>query len=108
MIAYSQATQRIEDEINNENYLGIELFMNGVNEELIVYLTPKGMIEAPEIFMKIDKDNRVTEWTKFFNKLFNQIGIQMLDLEELKKQHNTSAILAFNNNLYCHYEQEDF
>ena len=105
MIAYSQATQRIEDEINNDNFLGIELLKNEDNEELIVYLTPKGMMEVPEIFKSVDNERRVTEWNKILNQLFNQIGIQILDLKELKKQYDTSVILAHNNKLYYHYTQ---
>ena len=103
MVAYSQATQRIEDEINNENFLGVELLKNNTNEELIVYLTPQGMMEAPEFFTNIDNERKIAEW----NKIFNQVGIQRLDLEELKKQHNSSVILAHNNKLYCHYKQFD-
>lgn len=101
VIGYSQATQRIEDEINNENYFGIEIIKNKNDEELIIYLTPKGMLEAPQFFSKIEKENRIDE----FNKMLNKIGIQRIENNELKKQYETSTILVFNNKMYYHYKQ---
>lgn len=102
IIAYSQATQRIENEINNENYLGIEILKNNNNEEeLIVYLTPIGMMSVPEYFTNIDNEDKIPK----FIKLLNQIGIQKIENEEIKQKYDSSIILAFDNKLYVHYKQ---
>ncbi len=100
-IGYSQATQRIKDEIDNDNYLGIEFIKDKEDEELLIYLTPKGMVEVSELFNNIDEKDR----EQYFTKLLNYIGIQKIKNNHLENLCKTSDILVFNNKIYCHYKQ---
>lgn len=104
MIAYCSASKRIEDEFLNSNFFGVEIMEFNESEELIIYLTPKGMIEAPEYFSKFKAEDRNEELSKQLSK----IGIQTINNQELKQKYFTSTILSFNNILYYHYEQINF
>lgn len=103
-IAYSHATQRIVDDLNSTNYLGIEIFEDKDDEdELIIYLTPKGIMEVATLMNNTVKEDRAD----IFMQILNKIGVQGVENKELKEYYNAPGLLVFNNKMYRHYKQYD-
>jgi len=98
-VAYSIATNRIIDNIDNENYFGLEIMNYNNKTDLIIFLTPLGMFEYSQLYQNSNPEQRKIE---FVNQI-NKIGLQMIDSEELRTNLETSALITFQNNIYKHY-----
>jgi len=103
IIGYSLATNRILDNFDNDNYFGLEIMDYNENSDLIIHLTPLGMMECLDRFTKLNPEQRKVE----FEKQLNKIGVQIIDNKGLKSLLQTSVILAFNNDVFKHYKTNE-
>jgi len=103
IIGYSIATNRIIDNLDNDNYFGLELMNYNDKTDLIIHLTPLGMLECIELFDDLNQEQRRIE----FENQIHKIGLKMIDSLELKATLQTSALITLNDNIFKHYKTDE-
>ncbi len=104
LISASLAFQRLHDEIDNEEYFGIEIFHVDNEEELILYLTPHGLVE------RLSGTSVLSKPKENFDEiitLLNDIGIQKINVPVLNTNYKANSFIVFNNKLYYQYLEHD-
>lgn len=94
---FLMSLNRIESEIDNLLYFGGEVINYGNETDLIIYLTPHGMVNYSNI-SKLGKDERVD----FFLKFLDHIKITRIRSNDLKEKYKTQLIVDLNGELFYH------
>lgn len=110
-IGYSMATNRILSEFESKSQFGFELVDFNDKQDLIIYLTPVGLMSFPEEIDQIMKSNNGdkggTERLKYFRGKLAEIGINFItDKEQLKDFGNAPTINSLNK-YFTHYKQHN-
>lgn len=103
IIAAGHAFQRIRDEINNENYFGIEVIVNQSGKHLLLYQTPAGMLHYNTHFSKFESELRPAERSR----MFAEIGLQKLESKKLHSMLDCHSVIAFRNEVYVQHKFTD-
>jgi hypothetical protein len=110
-IGYSMATNRILLDFESKSQFGFELVDFNDKQDLIIYLTPEGMITIPEEMSQIkasyNDDKGGTERLKCIHGKLAELGINFItDKERLKEFSNAPTINCLDN-FFSHYKQHD-
>lgn len=101
-IGYSIAVQRIRDELYNESYFGVEIIDFKKQTDLLIYLTPEGMIKGKKLY-EMSKEEKI----KIYNDFLSRKNIKRIESKYLQKELFSPIILNFENNLFYHYQQSE-
>lgn len=110
-IGYSMATNRILSDFESKSQFGFELVDFNDNQDLIIYLTPEGIISFPEEIDQIIKSNNGdkggVERLKCIRRKLEEIGLNFItDKERLKEFGNAPTINCLDK-FFSHYKQHD-
>src|SRR5690606_17209004 len=103
IIAAGHAFQRIRDEINNENFFGVEVIEIGGTEHMLLYQTPSGMLHYHSHISKFEPTERPAER----NRLLGKIGVQKLESQKLHHMLDCHSIIALNNKIFVQNKFHD-
>lgn len=92
---YIQAIERIKNNIYNEEFYSIEYFTEGVNEQIKIFPTPKGML-MKRILLDMYNDSR-KEFDKIFDNIFSKHNITRISNSNIEKKYNCTHLLVDNN-----------
>jgi len=96
VIAAGHAYQRLRDEIENENFFGLEVIEIRGTEHILLYQTPYGMLHYNSHIAKFDTKDRPAERLR----LLFEIGVQKLESQKLHQMLDCHSIIAFNNKIF--------
>lgn len=108
-IGYSIATNRILSDFEAKTQFGFEFVDFNDKQDLIIYLTPEGMISFPEEISEVMKanngDKAGTERLKCIRGKLEKLGINFItDKEQLKDFGNAPTISCLGK-YFSHYKQ---
>lgn len=103
ILGYSIATNRIIDNLDNDNYFGLELMNYNDKTDLIIHTTPLGMFEMSQIFDNITPEQRVS----VFENYIKEIGLQIIDSPNLFKTLETPILIYLDNKIFKHYKNNE-
>lgn len=110
-IGYSMATNRILLDFDSKSQFGFELVDFNDMQDLIIYLTPEGMITFPEEMGQIRKSNNGdkegTERLKCFGGKLAELGINFIKDKERLKEFGNAPTINCMDNFFSHYKQHD-
>ena len=110
-IGYSMATNRILSDFDSKSQFGFEIVDFNDKQDLIIYLTPEGMITFPEEMGQIIKSNNGdkdgAERMKCIRGKLAELEINFItDKERLKEFGNAPTINCLDN-FFSHYKQHN-
>lgn len=100
LIGCAIATSRIIAELDNDNYIGAEFIEYNNSKQLLIYLTPYGMINHKKII-----GPKFNGGLEYYQEFLEQNSYQLVTSSFLRKEFNSNQILEYKGETYAHVKE---